>query len=210
MLTEANSARGKGYRGFNSPNPYNAIRQNNSKKITTMNGNRNNNFLNGETARNYFGNCVAQSFASGYGMPFKHAEALLIKLAKQGLGSYRAHNGRETLAGMRFTSKNVATILNSFGRKGFSAHVLCDTYKSDTWWNKFTEELNDQEFKGVSYEKNGCTLKSLGKRFPKGRFIVLTKGHATALVNGRLYNDGQLNAGRLTARVQYIIELGTK
>lgn len=175
-----------------------------------MNGNRNNNFLNGQTARNYYGNCVAQSFASGYGMPFKHAEAMLLKLAKQGLGDFRSWDGKETLAGMRFTSKNTATILKSFGRKGHKVHVLCDLYKNDGWWNKFTEELNDQEFKGVTYEKKGCTLKTLGKRFPKGRYIVLTKGHATALVNGRFYNDGQLNAGRLTARVQYIIELGTK
>ena len=175
-----------------------------------MNGNRNLNFLNGGTARNYYGNCVAQSFASGYGMPFKHAEGLLIKLAKQGLGSYRSWDGKETLAGMRFSSKNTAKILKAFGRKGFKAHVLQDLYKNESWWKNFTEELNDEEFKGVHYEKKGATLKTIGKRFPKGRYLVLTKGHATALVNGQLYNDGMPNFGRLTARVQYIIELGAK
>lgn len=175
-----------------------------------MNGYRNLNYLDGGTARNYYGNCVAQSFASGYGMPFKHAQNLLIKLAKQGLGDYREFEGRATLAGMRFTSKNTAKILKAFGRKGHKVHVLQDLYKNEGWWRNFTEELNCEEFKGVHYEDKGCTLKTLGKRFPKGRYIVLTRGHATALVNGKLYNDGLPNYGRLTARVQYIIELGTK
>lgn len=179
-----------------------------------MNGERNLNFLDGATARNYYGNCVAQSFASGYGMPFKHAQNKLMKLAEEeNLGRVmeaRTEAGviRRTLAGMRFTSKGTARIVKSFGRKGFKVHVLCDLYKNEGWWSKFTEELNDQEFKGVHYEKKGCTLKTLGKRFPKGRYIVLTKGHATALVNGTLYNNGLKNFNPVNQRVQYIIELG--
>lgn len=46
-----------------------------------------------------------------------------------------------------------------------------------------------------SYRKKGCTLNRFIEENPVGKFIILIRGHATALVDGKIIDTGRMKGG---------------
>lgn len=67
------------------------------------------------------------------------------------------------------------------------------------------KELYNPKYKG---KKTCYTVKSFMEDYPKGRFFIIVKGHALALVDGVLYGNGSEQFNGFRRRIHYVVKVG--
>ena len=131
------------------------------------------------------------------------------------IGATRAgeHNDCMVRAVTNVTGKSydeVHAIMKKFGRKD----------RCGTPWYVCAAVMNHLGFEGIAIGKNrtasymkrvhgmqheqkGVTLKRLTQDLPRGKFVVIVRGHATALVNGNIIDTFDNNGNRDVAVLWY-------
>lgn len=123
--------------------------------------------------------CTVRALANAAGLPYEEAYAHMAKF------------GRKKKRGMHLVDKTKA-----LEAKGFVIKGIYGTTKTATWARR--------RFPEAQVEK-GTTLKKLLKQLAKGRFVVSYTGHAMAVVDGKIIDDGRLV--RSNKRVVQVLEL---
>jgi len=108
--------------------------------------------------------CTVRALANAAGLPYEEAHAHMAKF------------GRKKKHGMHLIDKTRA--LES---KGFVIKGIYGTTNTATFARR---RLPDAKV------EKGTTLKKLLKQLAKGRFVVSYKGHALAVVDGKVIDDG--------------------
>ena len=67
------------------------------------------------------------------------------------------------------------------------------------------KELFNPKYKG---KKTCYSVKSFMEDYPKGRFFIIVKGHALALVDGVLYGNGSEQFNGFRRRIHYVVKVG--
>jgi len=67
------------------------------------------------------------------------------------------------------------------------------------------KELYNPKYKG---KKTCYTVKSFMENYPKGRYFIIVKGHALALVDGVLYGNGSEQFNGFRRRIHYVVKVG--
>jgi hypothetical protein len=86
---------------------------------------------------------------------------------------------------------------------------LSSTSRTGRYWNatKYAEAKGDYAEMPDAQTQRGMTVKSVGKRFPKGRFIVLIRGHAIGFKNGEIMDWSRDVQRGLNSRVEAVIKV---
>lgn len=90
----------------------------------------------------------------------------------------------------------VRALANACGKSYIEAHRMCEMHNRDARRGMFEEEL-DRMFKtftkvgvikGPYSSDKTCTVNTFCKRHPKGRYFVIERRHAFAIIDGIVYD----------------------
>jgi hypothetical protein len=134
----------------------------------------------GDIARNRHGSCGVLAICSIKGMKYEDGTAWAIK---NGMAA-RIKNGE--VSGMTLDSKNYQK-LKKIGAKKTTVHIAA-RQKGMHSAEEIAKYKNAQGIDEVAYDL--CKISAFARRNPSGRFMLVTRNHAVALVNGVIINNG--------------------
>ena len=162
----------------------------------------------GKPAENLHGSCAVLALSNIIGMSYEQATAwtvknrLAYKVIKQ--------DGIEHVAGTTFyqgdgflTYKKLrpnAKVTRYLTPHGYEHYVT----KAGQDGRQSLEECAEQA-QCDDFAKN-IKISTFIKNNPRGRFLILTRDHALALINGVLYNNNKENAGFTNQIVNYTVK----
>jgi len=162
-------------------------------------------FRNGENARNLVGSCVVLAIASAVGMRYDDATKWVKK--NMAVANTKTIGGFEHVAGVyhmkggecfKKLRPNAVTTrydkhdasVSSYGNEAEQATEMawrCKTFGVD--------KISPKRMKVATFAKNN----------PRGRHILMVRGHALACVHGQIMDNGELS----TQYVNQIVEFST-
>ena len=120
-------------------------------------------------------------------------------------GSYKS--SRET------NDCTVRGLANACGKDYIEAHRMCETHNRGSRRGMCMEEL-DRMFKSFTkigvvkgpYRKDKtCTVNTFCKKHPTGRYFVVERGHAFAIINGVVYDYNYRGSRKVIAAWKIIL-----
>jgi len=134
----------------------------------------------GEIARNRYGSCGVLAICSIKGMKYEDGTAWAIK---NGMAA-RIKNGE--VSGMILDPKNYQK-LKKIGAKKTTVHLPAKQ-KGMNSAEEIAEYKKAQGIEELAYDL--CKVSTFARKNPVGRFMLVTRDHAIALVNGAIVNNG--------------------
>lgn len=134
----------------------------------------------GEIARNRYGSCGVLAICSIKGMKYEDGTAWALK---NGMAA-RVKNGE--VDGMLLTPENYGK-LKKIGAKKIVQHIA-KKQKGMHSAEEIEKYKESQNMDAVTYDL--CKIATFAKNNPNGRFMLVTRDHAVALVNGVIINNG--------------------
>ena len=132
--------------------------------------------------------CVVRAYMNATGSSYDAAHEMVESL-------FNRKKGRGTISTSFTAIKNDGFVFNGFASKYKGSYPQAINAR----WNS---EIKAYDMSSISfqhygfrcltkpkYPKQGYTVAKLALAFPKGRFIVIVKGHALAIVDGVIYDN---------------------
>ena len=160
----------------------------------------------GEPAKNLHGSCAVLALSNIIGMSYEQATAWTVKnrLASKVI----KQDGIDHVAGTTFhynpkgyqTYKNLrpnCTVTRYLSPRGYKYYV---EYEDATGLeqNKTIAQCDAFEVR--------CKVSTFIKNNPRGRFLIITRDHALALINGVLYNNNNENGAYSNQIIDYTVK----
>lgn len=157
----------------------------------------------GQPAKNLHGSCAVLALSNIIGMSYEQATAWTVKnrLAARVIKT----DGIEHVAGTTY-GKNPegfqaykklrpnCTVTRHLGKYSYEEYVTKAGIDHRISLDEAKEQAQCDEF------AHRCKISTFIKQNPRGRFLILTRDHALALINGVLYNNNNEN-GRFTNQI---------
>ena len=162
----------------------------------------------GEPAKNLHGSCAVLALSNIIGMSYEQATAWTVKnqlaykvINQDGIDhvagtTFYKGDGYKTYKRIRPNAR-ITRYLTPFGYEHYVTKAGQDGRPS-------LEECAEQA-QCDDFAKN-IKISTFIKNNPRGRFMIITRDHALALINGVLYNNNKENAGFTNQIVNYTVK----
>jgi hypothetical protein len=162
----------------------------------------------GEPAKNLHGSCAVLALSNIIGMSYEQATAWTVKNRL----AYRVvkQDGIEHVAGTTFyQGEGYRTYKKLRPNCEITRYLKPSGY--DYYVNKAGQDGRptiEENLKGAQADKFAKNIKisTFIKNNPRGRFLILTRDHALALINGVLYNNNNENGWYTNQIVNYTVK----
>jgi len=104
---------------------------------------------------------------------------------------------RAIAAGFDIAYNKVHDVLAGFGRyTGYGTSLF-----------QMKDAINELAGREIKMEYAGMTVKQALRKYNKGNFIVVVRGHAFSIKDGVVFGNGGYDAERMRARIKYVWEI---
>ena len=163
----------------------------------------------GEPAKNLHGSCAVLALSNIIGMSYEQATAWTVKnrLAARVI----KQDGIEHVAGTRYHINPDGFMTYKKLRPNCEITRYLKPFSYDYYVTKAgkdgrpTLEQNAQEAQCDKFAHR-CKISTFIKNNPRGRFLILTRDHALALINGVLYNNNNENGNYTNQIINYTVK----
>jgi hypothetical protein len=164
-------------------------------------------FKNGETAHNLVGSCVVLAIASAVGMRYDDATTWVKK--NMLVANTKTIRGFEHVAGVYHLKGGECF-------KGLRANAVQTKYsKNDASVSSYGDEAEQatemawrcKTFGVDKISPNRMRVSTFVKNNPRGRHILMVRGHAVACVHGQIMDNGALSTNYKNQVVEYSTSL---
>lgn len=160
----------------------------------------------GQPAKNLHGSCAVLAISNIIGMSYEQATAWTVKnrlaarvIKQDGIDHVAGTTYRYNPKGFQ-AYKNLranCTVTRHLSERGYKYHVT----------NADAEGLEQNKMIAQCDEfAKRCKVATFIKNNPRGRFLILTRDHALALINGVLYNNNNENGAFSNQIVNYTVK----
>ncbi|MDA9280029.1 hypothetical protein N9P74_00555 [bacterium] len=140
-------------------------------------------------AENETNDCVVRAFMVAFDIPYKTSHSWVKS-------KFKRNNGKGT-----FTKKYLNGVMGSV-KNGKRTSLMGFSPRYKTSYNKGKTLVNPKYKKPTGY-----TVKSFMEQYPDGRYVIIVKGHALALVDGVLYGNGSEQYEGFRRPIHYVIKI---